>query len=351
MFSADWSETLFINSAYEEIWGEPLAGIVEEPRTFLEGVHPADREDVIAAMEAISAGESRDLEFRVNPSEDYERWVSVHAEPATDERGEVVSVAGFTRDVTESKRRERALKQYREELERSNESLQEFAYIASHDLQEPLRMVSSYVDLLEQEYGDDLDGEAEEYMAFASEGARRMKEMINSLLEYSRVHSEAGDLAPVDANAVFADTEQDLELLIAEHGATVEVEDLPKVEADRDQLGQLFQNLVKNAIEHADEGANPRVEVTATERDGVVEFAVADNGPGIPEGREEDIFEIFTRGTSTSDADSTGIGLAVAKRIVRRHGGEIWAESDGEAGATFRFTIPAVDEDAETTTP
>jgi len=350
MFSADWSELVFINSAYEDIFGEPMESIIGAPQSFVEAVHPEDRQRVMETMQAVSEGEARQLEFRVNPDEDYRRWVSVHAEPTRDEDGAIEHVAGFTRDVTRRKKRERALEEYKDELERSNQSLKEFAYIASHDLQEPLRMVSSYVDLLEQEYGDRLDDEAEEYMTYATEGAQRMKEMINSLLEYSRVHSEAGATEPVDAGAVFEDARQNLELLIEERDATVLAEDLPTVEADPDQLGQVFQNLVKNAIEHADEGDPPRVEVSATAGEDVHEFAVADDGPGIEAGQEENIFEIFSKGSRREDGEGTGIGLAITKRIVERHGGDIWVESTEGEGATFRFSLPSAVGTQETRT-
>ena len=341
MFSADWSDLVVINSAYEDIFGDPMDSIIGSPQSFVDAVHPDDQQRVMDSMQAVSEGEARQIEFRVNRDEEYHRWVSVHAEPTRDEDGAIEHVAGFTRDITRRKKRERALEEYKDELERSNQSLKEFAYIASHDLQEPLRMVSSYVDLLETEYGDRLDGDAEEYMRYATEGAQRMQEMINSLLEYSRVHSEAEEPKPVDASSVFEDARQNLELLIEEYDAEVVASDLPVVEADRDQLGQVFQNLVKNAIEHADEDEPPRVEVSATAGEDWHEFAVADDGPGIEPGQQEDIFEIFAKGSRRERGEGTGIGLAITKRIVERHGGDIWVESEAGAGATFRFTLPS----------
>jgi light-regulated signal transduction histidine kinase (bacteriophytochrome) len=291
-------------------------------------------------MEALTAGEQVDIEFRVDPSTDYETWVWVKGQPIFDEAGDIEYIAGYTRNVTERKEYQRKLEERTRELQRSNESLREFAYIASHDLQEPLRMVSSYVDLLDQEYGDQLDEEAREYMAFAVDGARRMKRMINSLLEYSRVHTQAAEFTETDVNKVVADTRRDLELLIADHDAAVTDGDLPTVMADRDQLGQVFQNLTKNAIEHASTEETPSVTISATELEAAYEFAVSDNGPGIPESQQEEIFKIFQQGSNGSDEENTGIGLAITKRIVQRHGGEIWVESSPGEGATFRFTIP-----------
>jgi PAS domain S-box-containing protein len=339
LFTPDWEELLFVNSAYEEIFGGSEAALRENPESFLERTHPADREMVRGKMTELSSGSPTDLEFRVDPDEEFQTWVWVQGQPVYDDSGEVEAVAGYTRDITERKRHQQELERKRTELERANQSLREFAYIASHDLQEPLRMVSSYVDLLDEEYGDQLDDEARAYMEFAVEGARRMKRMIDSLLEYSRVHTEADEFEETDTQTVFEDVRKDLELYIEEHDAEVSVDDLPTVEADRDQLRRVFQNLVKNAIEHTGDGGRPRVEVTSADGDEAFEFAVSDDGPGVPEEERDDIFEIFHRGTS-SGADNTGIGLAVAKRIVHRHGGSIWVESGGENGATFRFTIP-----------
>ena len=243
-----------------------------------------------------------------------------------------------------STNREVELKSYKNELERSNEALQQFAYIASHDLQEPLRMVSSYVDLLDSEYGDELDDEAAEYMEFAVDGANRMQAMVDALLNYSRVETQAGALERTQPSAVVAETTRSLQMRIDETGASVTTGSLPQVRADPDQLGQVFQNLLENAIEYASEaGVEPRVEIDATEANGMVEFCVSDNGPGIPDGAEKDIFEIFKRGGAHETA-GTGIGLAVCQRIVQRHGGEIWSESS-EEGAIFRFTLPAVTEE------
>jgi len=244
-------------------------------------------------------------------------------------------------DTLDRIERERELEASKRELERSNESLQQFAYVASHDLQEPLRMVSSYVSLLEAEYGEHFDEEAEEYMDFAVDGATRMQEMIDALLQYSRVHTQGEALVEVDSAAVVADTLRSLEFLIEDHGATVEVGELPPVRADRSQLGQVFQNLVKNAVQHG--GSEPTVTVDGTREDDRVRFEVADDGEGIPDSQHERIFEIFKQNSDRDD--STGIGLAMCKRIAHRHDGEIWVESTPGEGATFHVTMPAVDEE------
>ena len=304
--------------------------VVEEYTQLAEPAHP---DAPLGTVAFVSLGEYGQLHVG-----------SPDADPLTDANRYLISIlADNAKAALERAEREQELAEYRQELERSNESLQQFAYIASHDLQEPLRMVSSYVDLLESEYGDRLDDEAEEYMAFAVDGAQRMQAMIEALLEYSRVQTQGEAVTPTDADAVLAETIQDLGLLIDESGAEIETDALPTVQADRSQLSQVFQNLLENAIEHG--GEPPQIEVTAVERDGAYEFAVTDDGPGIPPDDQETIFEIFKSGHRGSESTGgTGIGLAVCRRIVHRHGGDIWVDSDPGAGATFRFTIPTTDD-------
>jgi len=237
-------------------------------------------------------------------------------------------------------KRDAELAVHREELEQSNENLQQFAYVASHDLQEPLRMVSSYIDLLDSEYGDELDEEASEYMDFAVDGARRMQAMIDSLLQYARVQTRAQGFETVDPNPIVEETLDALQLQIEETDATVTTGSLPTIEADPDQIGQVFQNLIKNALTYTSASdVSPNISVTGSRSDGIVTFAVVDNGPGVPERAREDIFEIFERG-GEHDSQGTGIGLAVCRRIVRRHDGEMWFEEADSGGAKFVFTIP-----------
>jgi light-regulated signal transduction histidine kinase (bacteriophytochrome) len=236
--------------------------------------------------------------------------------------------------------RERQLREYRDELERSNEALQQFAYVASHDLQEPLRMVSSYVDLLDSEYGDELDDEAQEYMAFAIDGADRMKSMIDGLLEYSRVQTRGESFEPVETDAVLGRTLDQLGLFLEDEEVTVEVEPLPAVAADQDQVSQLFQNLLKNAVTH---GNASTIEIGATTEEERVTVSVADDGVGIPEDQQDSLFDIFEQG---HDAEGgSGMGLAICDRIAHRHGGDIWLESEPGEGTTFYVTLPRVQED------
>ncbi|MFB6296105.1 MAG: ATP-binding protein [Halobacteriales archaeon] len=262
----------------------------------------------------------------------------------TTEAGDPEAYLVYT-DITEQKRREQQLESAREELEtavrqleRSNEELEQFAYIASHDLQEPLRMVSSYVDLIESEYGDELDAEAREYIDYAVGGANRMQDMIDDLLTFSRVGERNLDRERVDADEVLDEVLADLQVSIEERSATIERGELPTVYADPGQLGRVFQNLITNAIDYAGEDP-PSITIEATEREDAYAFRVEDDGIGIPEDQHDRIFDIFTRGERDDEDGGTGIGLTLCRRIVQAHDGEITVDSEPGAGTTFTFTL------------
>lgn len=226
-----------------------------------------------------------------------------------------------------------------EKLARSNKELEHFAYIASHDLQEPLRMIGSFLQLLSLEYGDRLDDDGREYVRFAVDGAARMRELIDDLLTYSRVDRKGKPFLPTDMEEVLDRVLLDLGHAVAETGAVVTHDSLPVIRADALQMMQLLQNLVKNAIKFRGE-AEPRVHVSAAPGDGEWVFSVKDNGIGIDPRYREKIFVIFQRLHTRDEYPGTGIGLAVCQRIVERHGGRIWVESEPGAGATFLFAIP-----------
>jgi light-regulated signal transduction histidine kinase (bacteriophytochrome) len=242
-------------------------------------------------------------------------------------------------EIVERKRAEEQLKRTMADLERSNRELEQFAYVASHDLQEPLRMVSSYTQLLARRYQDQLDQDAHDFITYAVEGAERMQRLINDLLTYSRVGTRGKPFGKTDCQRALQDTLANLQTAIEETHATVTHDPLPIVLADEPQLVQVLQNLVSNAIKfHAE--APPRVHIGAQRQDGEWVFSVSDNGIGIDPQYHERIFVIFQRLHSGDEYPGTGIGLALCKRIVERHGGRIWVESDLGEGATFCFTIP-----------
>ena len=252
--------------------------------------------------------------------------------------GDLLSILARNAEAAfERAEREQSLETYKNQLEKSNENLQEFAYIASHDLQEPLRSVTSYLDLIETEYGDKLDEDGQFYIERAGNNASRMSSMIDALLQYSRVKSQGGEFISVDSSEIVSETIDSLGILVQETEAEIEYESLPTVTADKDQLRQVFQNLIKNAIEHG--GTPPYIEIQGEDRGTEWQFSVSDDGPGIPEAQQDRIFEIFQQATDDEDeSGESGIGLAICERIVARHRGDIWVESDGD-GSTFKFTI------------
>jgi PAS domain S-box-containing protein len=242
--------------------------------------------------------------------------------------------------VVERQRAKEAIEQQSRELARSNAELEQFAYVASHDLQEPLRMVSSYMQLLKRRYHGKLDADADEFIDFAVTGAARMQSLILDLLAFSRVGTRGSVCEPVRCDEVVERALANLRLAIEESGAEVEVEPLPVVTGDSLQLSQVFQNLVGNALKFRGPEP-PRVHVSATKLDGEWQFRVRDNGIGIDPQYADRVFIIFQRLHKKESYSGTGIGLAICKKIVERHGGRIWVESEPGQGATFCFTLPA----------
>lgn len=226
------------------------------------------------------------------------------------------------------------------ELERSNQELQQFAYVASHDLQEPLRMVSSYVQLLAKRYRGQLDSDADDFIGFAVDGAERMSLLIQDLLAYSRVGTQGKPFVPVELESVLAQAQRNLQAAIGESGATITHEDLPTVLADGTQLTQLLQNLLGNALKFRQRDVRPEIHVSAEPRDGSWLLAVRDNGIGLDMAYATRIFTIFQRLHPRDEYPGTGMGLAICSKIVERHGGRLWVESAPGEGATFYFTLP-----------
>ncbi len=296
------------------VWGEDAVGLIALANKE-GGYDERDREDVeslsVAFMEAL---QRKRAEMELDSHRE-------HLEELVEERSA-------------------ELKRYAEDLARSNRELEQFAYVASHDLQEPLRMISSYLQLLEKRYKGALDSDADEFIAYAVDGANRMQKMINDLLAFSRVGTRGESFEPADCNRLLGKVINDLELAAAESGAEVTTDPLPEVYADEAQLHQLFSNLLLNAMRFRAEEP-PRIHVSAEREGGEWVFAVSDNGMGIEKEFQERIFEIFERLQPRADYPGTGIGLALARKIVQRHGGRIWVESEPGEGATFYFTLPA----------
>ncbi|TYL38855.1 diguanylate cyclase [Natronococcus pandeyae] len=480
-------EMLYVNPAYEEIWGRSCESLYRDPESFFDGIHPDDRDRVREALPKQPGGEY-DETYRVVRPDGEVRWVRDRAVPIHDEDGDVYRIVGIASDITEQRTVERELRErerelstlmsnvpgmvyrcrnergwpmkfvsdgceeltgynptalerdevqwgtdivaeqdqvelwehiqtniddrepfsatYRietaagnsrwvketgraifedgaieaiegvviditerkeyqqrleetnerlvranerlersnERLEKSNERLEHFAYATSHDLQEPLRMVSSYLRLIESRYGDVLDEEGEEFLEFAVDGADRMREMIDGLLTYSRIETQGQPLESVALNDVVDDVRTDLQLQFEESNAALTVADLPRVEGDPSQLRQLFQNLFDNAIEYSGDEP-PTIDVSAERAGEMWVVSVSDRGIGIPADDTAVIFEVFERLHTIDEHEGTGIGLALCQRIVERHGGEIWVDSEPGEGSTFSVTLPAVTDD------
>lgn len=254
------------------------------------------------------------------------------------EEGEVQGVFAAARDITERIAMENELRQTLEKLKQSNAELEQFAYVASHDLQEPLRMVASYVQLLERRYKDKLDSDADEFIGYAVDGANRMRALIDDLLTYSRVGRLGKPFEPTNLEKTMELVLQNLSASIADSGAIVTYDKLPVIVADGGQLVQLFQNLIGNAIKfHGKEP--PRIHVSAKDKGTEYQFSVSDNGIGIDPQYFDHLFRIFQRLHTREEYSGSGIGLAICKKIVERHGGHIWIESQVGKGSTVYFTL------------
>jgi light-regulated signal transduction histidine kinase (bacteriophytochrome) len=247
--------------------------------------------------------------------------------------------ANLAVELDERRRAEQLLAHYAEDLKRSNAELEEFAYVASHDLQEPLRMVASFTQLLAKRYQGKLDQDADEFIGFAVDGATRMQQLIQDLLAFSRVGTRGKPLEPTDCNVILDLARTNLHKALGESQAEVTSGPLPTVMGDEVQLIQLFQNLIANALKFRGK-APPIIRISAQEDNGDWRFAVRDDGIGIAPAHQDRIFKIFQRLHRRSEYPGTGIGLAICKKIVERHGGRLWVASEEGRGATFFFTIP-----------
>ncbi|PYE53831.1 PAS domain S-box protein [Deinococcus yavapaiensis] len=289
------------------------------------------------------------------------RWWHVTVSPIRDEGGNVTRLLGVSRDITELHAKEQALRDLtatlearvaertaelstaNEALSRSNEELERFAYITSHDLQEPIRTVSSFAGLLEKRYAESLDERGLLYLSTLVKGAERMKALVDDLLTFSRVHGDAAPLKAVDLHQPLTEARARLARRLADTRAQLLVGELPMVLGDGPQLAQLFQNLVSNAVKFQALGTTPIVRITAEREGNAWHVRVADNGIGIEQAYLERVFELFKRLHSHDKFEGTGLGLGICQKIVERHGGRIWAESTVGQGSTFHFTLRAVD--------
>lgn len=266
-------------------------------------------------------------------------WVSLTVQNVQDDEGNLISSLGMVVDITERKEAEAKLKQHTDELARSNADLQQFAYVASHDLQEPLRMVSSYTQLLARRYKGRLDEDADTYIEYAVDGARRMQRLIQDLLVYSRVGSGETPLVLKDVNVIVNDALTNLRAAIESSDAEITLGPLPEITCEPSQITQLFQNIIGNAIKYRGDDP-PHICISAERDEREWTFSVKDNGIGIDRKFSDRIFVLFKKLHAIEEYEGTGIGLAICKKIVERQGGRIWVDSEAGHGSNFQFTVP-----------
>ena len=333
-------KTVYINPAIIEISGKPPEHFIGKSIDKLgipeEFTVPLKEKSI----KAFKTGEIQEFETEMLTVKGLKIFYTYLA-PEFDESGEVNTVFTVSHDITELKQAEKQLKETIQELERSNIELQQFAYVSSHDLQEPLRTIASFTQLLERRYKGKFDSDADEFMEYIVDAAIRMKEQIEGLLEYSRV-TRGEEFELVDMNEILNQTIKSLDTSVKESKAEITINELPDVMGDASQLQRVFLNLISNAIKFRKQDEPLKIDISAYKHEDNNEYVVSvkDNGIGIEEQYSERIFTIFQRLHTREEYKGTGIGLSIVKRIIERHGGRIWIESEFGEGSNFYFTLP-----------
>lgn len=333
---------LLVNRMAEVMFGYDRAELMGKavevllPERF-RGGHLQHRKNFFANARTRPMGSGLEL-FATNKNGN-EIPVEISLSPMQSEDGQLVTAV--VRDITERQQAREALEQHARDLERSNAELEQFAYVASHDLQEPLRMVASYAQLLSRRYRDQLDEDADDFIDYIVDGATRMQDLINDLLAFSRIGSRGGEFNPIDTNAVLQRVLNNLQLTIDETHAVITCDHLPELNGDELEVVQLFQNLISNALKFHGE-APPAIHIGTHQEGNEVVFSVADQGIGIEPQYAERIFLLFQRLHGKKEYPGTGIGLAICKKIIDKHGGRIWIKSQPGKGTTFYFTLPTI---------
>ncbi|HKL03025.1 MAG TPA: PAS domain S-box protein, partial [Cryomorphaceae bacterium] len=351
----DWdiaNDTFYRSNVIEKYFGVHAPKHMNKSDFWKEQFHPEDLADLQKGLDEALADSSRshwESEYRIINEEGEILHIIDRGVIIRNEAGKAIRMIGAMTDATEQKNLEiqlknvnRKLQKHTYELERSNEELEQFAFITSHDMQEPLRMISSFMDLLEKRYGDQLDEKALQYIHFATTGAKRMKQIILDLLEYSRANRPKEKVDDIDLNQVLSDFKELRRSLISENSVSILSDELPSVITYKALVTQIFHCLLDNAIKYAKVDTAPVIEIKSREKENKWEFAISDNGVGIDPEYFDKIFVIFQRLHNREEYKGTGIGLAIAKRSVEFLGGQIWLESVVGEGTTFYFTIPKI---------
>jgi two-component system, chemotaxis family, sensor kinase Cph1 len=329
---------LQVNKAYADILGMPqdkLAGMSlfdifpnEQAENYLKD----DKQVIKSAKPKLDIIEPMNIKNEI-------MYVKTDKIPYHDDEGNIIGIIGFAEDITRRKKAEEKLERIMNDLKRSNKELEQFAYVSSHDLKEPLRMITSFLQLLQKRYSADLDDDANDFINFAVEGAKRLDIMINDLLEYSRIGNKEREFEYLQGEKILETVLTNLKTSIEDNNVIITHDPLPLIYANNQQMVQLLQNLISNAIKyHSKE--DPKIHISADILDDEYVFSIKDNGIGIDQKHLERIFTIFQRLHSRDEYEGTGIGLAISQKIVQKHHGKIWAESKLEKGTTFYFTIP-----------
>jgi signal transduction histidine kinase len=317
-----------------------------QPESGFSVIHPEDLPDILEKIEQSRKNlTSFFTDYRTIHPDDEIRWHRAMSQPEQKSDGTVVWY-GIFQDITKQRKLEE-IQKFAQELKVKNREMEQFAYVASHDLQEPLRTIRSYSGLLNRRFSDQLGEDGQQFLNFIGDASLRMSNLIKGLLEYSQIGSDRR-VSTVDCNVLLQEVLQDLDSSISKHLAKVRVNPLPTLQGYEVDLRQLFQNLISNAIKFHKPGEEPLVEINAAEKQGYWQFSVKDNGIGIDPKYQAKIFTIFQRLHQSYDYEGTGIGLAHCKKIVEMHHGRIWLESEEGQGATFFFTLKKGGYDSET---
>jgi PAS domain S-box-containing protein len=328
----------YISPAFDRIWGRESREFCRNPELFFETLHPEDRDSLRSTLQRQWEGEETSVEYRVVRPDGRISWIWDRGVPITDAQG-VSKVVGIAEDFTLRKEIEQELRKKADQLARANRDLQNFASVASHDLKAPLRNISSFLGLLQRNYGGKLDAEADEFIEFTRSSCARMSRLIDDLLKDAQIGGKLLELGPVDLRDAVGTVIEDLRSLVREASAQIDIGHLPAVQWDPTQLRELLQNLVVNAIKFR-RAEPPRIAISARREPAQWVVSVADNGVGISPDYYDRIFDSLVRIKHSSHSEGSGIGLSTCKRIVEKRGGRIWVESREGEGSTFFFSIP-----------